>query len=269
MNDLARQQLRTIVAEHGRAVCEDPHLCCRLLAAACPGQPREVNALTDAVEHGIPDDLLNDGDRARLAVYRAGLVRRLVVKAGMAEEVARWAVACWVSALGAISANAKVGTTGVLSDHQPTADLPEALPADEPVSPPGWYLRKGAAVSGPMCWAELQRLADRGEIEGDDLVRRDGWASWFIAESVRGLFPQPFWARDKVNRRAAYLADQPEPPVKKGSAAWKWAGWVAGALILAVIWLARFGAPILRQEQRQQNRPVPTQQTPAGSDKAR
>src|SRR4051812_37698840 len=64
-----------------------------------------------------------------------------------------------------------------------------------------WYYRSGDSTHGPVSGAELNRLTRTGEVQPDDLVRKDGGSNWVPAARVRGLFTP------------AAAADPPPAPV--------------------------------------------------------
>jgi hypothetical protein len=103
MNDLPRQQLREIVATHGRAICHDPEECAALLRAACPQCQSEVDLLLKTLEERVAARLLALPEGMPWEATSAPLVRRLVNDLAISEADARWAVESWGAALGKMS----------------------------------------------------------------------------------------------------------------------------------------------------------------------
>src|SRR4051812_10864264 len=53
----------------------------------------------------------------------------------------------------------------------------------------GWYVRARGRVLGPLAWAQLQSLRDRGQLARFHEVSQDR-QSWVGADSLAQLFPQ-------------------------------------------------------------------------------
>ncbi len=49
MNDIVRQKLQYVIAQYGRAICDEPKRCEALLRDFCPEYKREVNVLISAL----------------------------------------------------------------------------------------------------------------------------------------------------------------------------------------------------------------------------
>ena len=56
------------------------------------------------------------------------------------------------------------------------------------MSPVDWFYSKGDEEHGPITSSELKSLADRGVLNPDDLLWRDGMDDWMPAGKVMGLF---------------------------------------------------------------------------------
>ncbi len=56
------------------------------------------------------------------------------------------------------------------------------------MSPVEWYYNRANKQYGPIAPQALKRLAEQGELSGDDLVWRDGMEEWVAARKVIGLF---------------------------------------------------------------------------------
>ena len=60
-----------------------------------------------------------------------------------------------------------------------------------------YYLRQGGVVSGPLSSSEIKRLALDGKIDGaNDHVSNDQ-QKWFLAQNIKGLFPNTAAASSK------------------------------------------------------------------------
>ena len=70
-----------------------------LLRDLAGGHRREIAVLVGAVREGVPSELLAAKNSALPAVLGDRLVRMLQDNLGLADEVARWAVSTWASAL--------------------------------------------------------------------------------------------------------------------------------------------------------------------------
>ncbi len=99
MDDSVQQELKRIIAIHGRRVCHDPQEFAAALREACPEQTPEVNLLIKALEDRVPGRLLALPDGMPWEPLTAPLVRRLVLDLGITEDEARWTVDTWGLAL--------------------------------------------------------------------------------------------------------------------------------------------------------------------------
>lgn len=54
-----------------------------------------------------------------------------------------------------------------------------------------WYVATRGEKKGPLTFAALEELVQRGELVDTDLVWSDGMTDWCAASAVRGLFPGP------------------------------------------------------------------------------
>jgi hypothetical protein len=58
MNDLPRQKLRELLAQHGPALCDDARRCKALLREQCGAYKQEIRVLLDTLtEAGVIDEL--------------------------------------------------------------------------------------------------------------------------------------------------------------------------------------------------------------------
>lgn len=152
VNDAVRTQLRQIVVTYGLEICEDPRRVEALLRDLAAGHRREIAVLVGAVREGVPSELLAAKNRVLPAVLGDRLVRMLQDNLGLADEVARWAVSTWASALD---------VTGLaLSDAGP---IPQPRPSARhesgaiKISPSRSLARPpvGIATAGPEAWLTL------------------------------------------------------------------------------------------------------------------
>jgi hypothetical protein len=78
-----------------------------------------------------------------------------------------------------------------------------------------WYVRARGRVQGPLSWAQLRALRDRGQIARFDQVSRDR-QSWSPADSLEQLFPRAgaggaFVPAAPAKDRGPRRAPDPEP----------------------------------------------------------
>ena len=52
-----------------------------------------------------------------------------------------------------------------------------------------WFVRARGRVQGPLTWAQLLALRERGQLARFDQISRDG-QTWTGADTVDGLFPR-------------------------------------------------------------------------------
>jgi hypothetical protein len=100
MDNLPRQMLRRILAKHGKDVCADARRCEALLNDLCGAYRREINVLVNAIEEGVPLDLLAGVSSMPGGLLIARLEKRLEDQTGLTAAAARWAVESWALALG-------------------------------------------------------------------------------------------------------------------------------------------------------------------------
>jgi len=126
MNDLARTTLVRLVTRYGVSLAHDPNRCEGLLRDTCPQCGREIFVLTHVVRQHVTDDLLVPRHTLPLALTKGFLVKRLEDELGFSGEVAQWAVASWVEALGLENP----GASRTTPDHPPEPAARPATPAD-------------------------------------------------------------------------------------------------------------------------------------------
>jgi len=102
MNDLPRQKLRELVAQHRHAILDDPQRCEAMLQDRCGEHQREVLVLVRALEEGVVADLLATRGSSPPEALLTRLTRRLQEDLSLSEDVARWAVESWALALGVL-----------------------------------------------------------------------------------------------------------------------------------------------------------------------
>ncbi len=72
-----------------------------------------------------------------------------------------------------------------------------------------WWSAKDGQQYGPIDSAQLQQLAQSGELQPHDLIFKEGGTDWVQASTVRGLFPAPA----VPSTLAPVLTNPPEPRV--------------------------------------------------------
>jgi hypothetical protein len=132
LNNVPRQKLREIVAQYGRAVCENPSYCKGLLLDLCGEYKREVNILVTVLEEHVVDELLHISAGVPTELVLARLSERLYDNRGMEKEAARWGVESWALALGMSINEARTTPTG----RPQTVEVITPSPAPPKVSPP-------------------------------------------------------------------------------------------------------------------------------------
>jgi formylglycine-generating enzyme required for sulfatase activity len=102
LNEYPRQQLKTLISQFGRAVCDDPKRCEAILRDLCPQYRRETNLLVSALKEKVVADLLKSSSSVPSSLQINQLAQRLHDNLGIAEHFALWAVESWALALGLI-----------------------------------------------------------------------------------------------------------------------------------------------------------------------
>jgi hypothetical protein len=100
MDNFPRQQLVTIIAKHGHALCQDPARCEALLRESCDKSFPEVSLLMNALKEQVPLELLSSPSNVPRRLLQARLVRRLEENFCLKKDAAQWAVDSWALALG-------------------------------------------------------------------------------------------------------------------------------------------------------------------------
>lgn len=105
MQDIVREKLAGLVGRFGLDLCNDPKRCEGLLRDVCGEHKREILALVSAARDGVASELRRSSAGAPKELILARLTKRLHDNAGLAEDLARWAVESWAIALGMARAN--------------------------------------------------------------------------------------------------------------------------------------------------------------------
>jgi serine/threonine-protein kinase len=100
MDIRARRQLQELLQQQGYAICNDAPRCRAILNDSLVNYQPELKALVNALNEGIPAELLQvSKNDAPPEVLIGRLTKRLCDDMGMREEVARWAVESWAISL--------------------------------------------------------------------------------------------------------------------------------------------------------------------------
>jgi hypothetical protein len=143
MNDLPRQKLRELIAEHGPGLCDDPRRCNTLLKEQCGTHRPEIRVLVGALTEGVAEELRGaPADTPRPELFDR-LRKQLQDALDVSEEVARWGVDSWAIALGVIPAPAA---------EPPPAEQPAAASATEDAKPPAPPEPPKADLEQPSCF---------------------------------------------------------------------------------------------------------------------
>jgi len=138
MNDIVRQKLQYVIAQYGRAICDEPKRCEALLRDFCPEYKREVNVLISALKERVAAELMTASDALPKEFLIERLTKRLYDNLGIAEEFARWAVESWAIALVTSVLKIKVPPEPVVTQPQitsPVIPVPKT-PANPAVTQP-------------------------------------------------------------------------------------------------------------------------------------
>jgi F-box protein 11 len=174
MNELARQKLEELLAQHGRDLWQDLRRCEALLRDYCGEFRRETSVLVSALRAQVPADLFAAADAAAQRTALARLSKRLHDNLGIASDAAEWAVAAWAQALGVLPAEGSASPAVVLTIERELVVAParpgcyrtigEALRAATPgtrvLVHPGFY-REALVLDQPV---EIVGQGSRGEI---------------------------------------------------------------------------------------------------------
>ena len=102
--DMPRKCLRDLFQKYGKAILEEPHQVSALLNDYCRGEyKKERTALVNALNDGIPDELLKIQKKAPNNVIFNNLKKRLMDNYGLTEDLSSWAVESWVKAIEGFS----------------------------------------------------------------------------------------------------------------------------------------------------------------------
>ena len=100
MNDEAGAALARLLAQFGASVIAEPDRLRGLLQDECPIAKREIAALMQAHDDGIPEDLQRVASGEPLEALASRLAHRLADHKALTREAADWAVRAWATALG-------------------------------------------------------------------------------------------------------------------------------------------------------------------------
>jgi hypothetical protein len=101
VNDLARDKLREWIENNGVRL-DSPGKIEASLKKSCPDCETEIKALIEALQNGVPGDLMFNPTKETSQVLYCRLVKRLQISADLPLPVALWAVESWILALGLI-----------------------------------------------------------------------------------------------------------------------------------------------------------------------
>ncbi len=104
MNDAAALALDRLLKQFGPGLAAQPDRLRSLLQDECPTAKREIAALMQAMDEGIPEDLLRVTSGEPFESLGPRLAKRLSEQKALAREAADWAVQAWARALGMGSA---------------------------------------------------------------------------------------------------------------------------------------------------------------------
>jgi formylglycine-generating enzyme required for sulfatase activity len=134
LSEYPRQQLKTLIIQFGRSICEDNRRCEAVLRDLCPDYKRETNLLIAALKEQVALDLLQSS-LMPVNLRLNQLAQRLHDNLGIAEHFALWAVESWALALGVIQqpkftkvqASEKLYTTVLQPSYPQTATKSTSL----------------------------------------------------------------------------------------------------------------------------------------------
>lgn len=102
MNNYPKQKLKELVNEYGVSLSQEKRQCQGLLMDFCLENKKEINLLVQALNEGIPADLLSCKYLSTAEECIQNLSKRLEEDHGMLKQEALWAVESWAFALGLI-----------------------------------------------------------------------------------------------------------------------------------------------------------------------
>lgn len=121
MNDLPRQKLCDLIAQHGPALADDPRRCNALLKEQCGTYRPEIRVLVGALTEGVTDEMRKAPPDAPRPELLDRLRKQLQDNLDLSEEDARWGVESWAVALGIIPAAAAPAEASPPADAKPQA----------------------------------------------------------------------------------------------------------------------------------------------------
>jgi hypothetical protein len=169
MNDLPRQKLCELIAQHGPALCEDARRCKALLKEACGVHKPEIRVLTEVLtEEAILDEMRTAPPDAPRDELLARVTRQLREATDLPEDEARWGVESWATALGVIPAPAaacglaSAGAPGAGSE--PAEAKPQAAAAGGIEQPACFYLGREYDLASRAVQADKPVLYDARDL---------------------------------------------------------------------------------------------------------
>jgi hypothetical protein len=157
MNELPRQKLCELIAQHGPGLCEDARRCKALLKEACAVHKTEIRVLTEVLTEGaILDELRAAPPEAPRDELLARLTRQLRDATDLPEDEARWGVESWALALGVIPAPASAGA--------PPADAKPQAAATGIERPACFYLGREYELASRTVQADKPVLYDARDL---------------------------------------------------------------------------------------------------------
>jgi formylglycine-generating enzyme required for sulfatase activity len=102
LHEYPRQQLKILLNQFGRSICNDSKRCEAILRDLCPEHKRETNLLVAALKEQVVTDLLTIPAVLPINLQIHQLAKRLHDNLGIAEHFALWTVESWALALGLI-----------------------------------------------------------------------------------------------------------------------------------------------------------------------
>lgn len=133
MDDVAARALSRLIEQYGQGLAAESTRLRSLLQDECPEAKRQIAALMQAIEEGIPQDLLvvHSGEPVQSVASR--LAKRLSDNRALAREAAEWAVSAWANALGITLPTAVASTHGPRMDEWSSDDeVPSSPRGKEP-----------------------------------------------------------------------------------------------------------------------------------------
>jgi hypothetical protein len=177
--------LKSLLAQRGQQLANDPDATLQLLTEACPGATQEVEAIVAAQRLRIPWDMLNSGglDAAKLDQ----LSHTLSEQGAMPLDSAKWIVQTWLKALD-LTVSTPQATAPAVPEESVSGD---PTPIAEPIasSAPSYYvIGAEGAKYGPADVPTLNQWVTEGRVHPTTLLEDVASARTMNAQEVAGLF---------------------------------------------------------------------------------